>query len=230
MKIQNIMIIVITLIGIALADNNIHNQIENDHRIRNFAFIGPFPKDYNADSLIKTIKSNTFSLKNSITYKGINYQWIKPPAANGDKGSHSIWHYYKNIKVEEIVIGVAIVNSKIKQEVITEGSEWYCRVSRYFNGEIIYNPLTANNNDLNRATLNKGNNIVCLKIVAVKEPGINLLIYPETSAEVSGKVTNKDGSAVPFARVRFYEINKEEWSWDNTDMDGNYTIGIFPIN
>ena len=64
MKIQNIMRIVITLIGIALADNNIHNQIENDHRIRNFAFIGPFPKDYNADSLIKTIKSNTFSLKN----------------------------------------------------------------------------------------------------------------------------------------------------------------------
>ena len=85
------------------ADNAIYNQIENDYRIRNFAFIGPFPKDYNADSLIKTIKSNTFSLKNSINHKGKTYQWIKPPATTGSYGSHIIWHYYKDIKVEQIL-------------------------------------------------------------------------------------------------------------------------------
>ena len=77
MKIENKIIVFITIwISLLFADTNIYNQIENDYRIRNFAFIGPFPKDYNADSLIKTIKSNTFSLKNSINHKGKTYQLI----------------------------------------------------------------------------------------------------------------------------------------------------------
>ena len=72
MKIKNIITTLsFLLLSVVHADNAIYNQIENDHRIRNFAFIGPFPKDYNADSLIKTIKSNTFSLKNSINHKFI---------------------------------------------------------------------------------------------------------------------------------------------------------------
>ena len=58
MKIKNYFIIpFIVCITMIYADSNIYNQIENDHRIRNFAFIGPFPKDYNADSLIKLAKS-----------------------------------------------------------------------------------------------------------------------------------------------------------------------------
>ena len=131
MKIKNYFIIpFIVCMTIIYADSNIYNQIENDHRIRNFAFIGPFPKDYNADSLIKTISSNDFSLKNSVMYKEKTYNWIKPPAATGSNGSHSIWHYYRDIKVEEIVIGAAIVNSKTNQNVITTGIQWYCRSGR----------------------------------------------------------------------------------------------------
>ena len=215
---------------IIYADSDIYNQSENDHRIRNFAFIGPFPKDYNADSLIKTINSNDFSLNNSVMYKEKTYNWIKPPAATGSNGSHSIWHYYRDIKVEEIVIGAAIVNSKTNQNVITTGNQWYCKSSRYINGKKVFDPRANNEEDFSRAKLNKGDNIACLKIEAVKEPGVNLIIYPESRAEVSGKVIDKDGNPVPFANVRFYELNKERWAGDDTDINGNYSINIFPVN
>ena len=119
MKIKNHFIIpFIVCMTIIYADSDIYNQIENDHRIRNFAFIGPFPKSFNADSLIQSINSGDFSIENTVSYKGNNYSWIKPPSASGSFGFHSIWHYYRNIKVEEIVIGAAIVSSKTNQNVI----------------------------------------------------------------------------------------------------------------
>ncbi len=59
--------------NILYADSDIYNQIENDHRIRNFAFIGPFLKSFNADSLIKTIDSENFSIDNTVNYKGENH-------------------------------------------------------------------------------------------------------------------------------------------------------------
>ena len=96
MKKQNtiILFLLTVFINSVAADSNIYNQIENDHRIRNFAFIGPFPKDYNADSLIGTIESKTFSLQKSIIHKGKEYNWIKPPASNGSYGFHNVWHYF----------------------------------------------------------------------------------------------------------------------------------------
>ena len=72
------MISAIALIFISsiYANDGIYNQIENDHRIRNFAFIGPFPKTFNGDSLISIINSDQFSMDNNVKYKGKNY-WHK---------------------------------------------------------------------------------------------------------------------------------------------------------
>ena len=104
MNLKNLLIIpFIFCMTIVYADSDIYNQIENDHRIRNFAFIGPFPKSFNADSLIKTIDSEKFSIDNIVNYKGEVYNWIKPPASNGSFGFHNVWHYYRDIKVEEIL-------------------------------------------------------------------------------------------------------------------------------
>ena len=67
MKIKNHFIIpFIVCMTIIYADSDIYNQIENDHRIRNFAFIGPFPKSFNADSLIQSINSGDFSIENTV--------------------------------------------------------------------------------------------------------------------------------------------------------------------
>ena len=49
--------------------NSFVNQIENDHGIRNFAFIGPFPKSYDADSLLTSLNSKNFSTDNPISIK-----------------------------------------------------------------------------------------------------------------------------------------------------------------
>ena len=229
MKIQNIIILAITLFSIAFADNNIHNQIENDHRIRNFAFIGPFPNDYNADSLIGTIESKSFSLQKAIIHNGKEYNWIKPPASNGSNGFHNVWHYYPDIKASEIVLAVALVNSKTKQKIRSRiNQQWYCRASVYLNKKKIYDPYT-NYETLPSGDLNKGGNIACVKIEAINEPGFNLKFYPDSRGELSGKIINKDGKPVPFANVRLYEINSKKWFGDDTDINGNYTINIYPV-
>ena len=47
---------------------------------------------------------------------------------------------------------------------------------------------------------------------------------------VKGKVTDKYGKPVPFSPVRIYELENEKWVGDNTDIDGNYEVFIFPVN
>ena len=232
MKINNIITTLsFLLLSVVHADNAIYNQIENDHRIRNFSFIGPFPKTFNGDSLINVINSNQFSMDNGVAYKGKTYNWVKSHPANGSLGFHNIWHIYPDVQIGEIVIGYAIVNSIKDQEIIADiRNFWYCQANIYVNSDKIFDQPTHKQGKLIRGKLNSGNNNVFLKIEALGEPGINLIIYPETRIEISGKVTDKSGNSMPFANVRFYEINKEKWHGGNTDINGKYSFEIFPIN
>ena len=138
------MISAIALIFISsiYANDGIYNQIENDHRIRNFAFIGPFPKTFNGDSLISIINSDQFSMDNNVKYKGKNYKWIKSHPANGSLAFHNLWHLYPDIQPGDIVIGYAIVNSIKKQKIISEIMNfWYCQADIYINSKG-YTPMT----------------------------------------------------------------------------------------
>ena len=65
-----------------LADDNINNQIENDHRIRNFAFIGPFSKDFNSDSLAKSFSFKNIEIEKDLVINGSKFRFLKPPASN----------------------------------------------------------------------------------------------------------------------------------------------------
>ena len=118
--------ILIVFLDLTFGQNSFVNQIENDHGIRNFAFIGPFPKSYDADSLLKSLNSKNFSTDKPIFYKGVDYEWLIPPPAKGSTSGHNLWHYYRGVKTEEIIVAVAIVNSKIKQSIIASGYNWYC--------------------------------------------------------------------------------------------------------
>ena len=232
MKFKHLLIIpLILLLSLVQANNVAYNQIENDHRIRNFAFIGPFPKTFNGDSLIKVVNSNQFSMDNALSYKGNTYSWVKPHPANGSLAFHNIWHIYPDIQIGEIVIAFAIVNSIKDQDIIADVRNfWYCKANIYVNSNKIYDLSTHRQGELIRGKLNSGNNNVCLKIEALGEPAINLAIYPESRIEISGKVMDKDGKPVPFARVRFYEVNKEKWYGDDADINGDYSFEIFPVN
>ena len=98
--------ILLLLFNSVQAEKNVLNQIENDHRIRNFAFIGPFPNGFNSDSLISTIDVEKFSFSNSVSSNGKYYKFIKPPASNGSFGFHNIWHYYPDVSVEDVVLAL----------------------------------------------------------------------------------------------------------------------------
>ena len=230
-SINMISTIVLIFISSIYANNGIYNQIENDHRIRNFAFIGPFPKTFNGDSLIKIINSDQFSMDNNVKYEGKSYKWIKSHPANGSLGFHNLWHLYPEIQPGDIVVGYAIVNSIKKQKIISEIMNfWYCQADIYINSKIIFDQDKHPPGKLIRGNLNSGNNNICLKIKAIGEPGINLAIYPESRIEISGKVLDKNGNTVPFANVRFYEINKEKWYGSSTDIKGEYSFQIFPVD
>ena len=118
--------ILIIFLNLIFGQNSFINQIENDHGIRNFAFIGPFPKSYNADSLILSLNGKNFSTDKIISYKGVDYKWLVPPPAKGSTSGHNLWHYYRDVKTEDIIIAIAIVNSKSKQSIIASGYNWYC--------------------------------------------------------------------------------------------------------
>ena len=222
--------VLIVFLNLIFGQNSFVNQIENDHGIRNFAFIGPFPKSYDADSLLTSLNSRNFSTDKPISYKGVDYEWLIPPPAKGSTSGHNLWHYYRGVKTEEIIVAVAIVNSKIKQSIIASGYNWYCNRTIFLNGDVLVDPIQSSQSFYNRGILKKGENIVGVKIVAIGEPGFNVLIYPQSRAELKGKVLNQNGKPVPFAPVRIYELNEEKWFGNNTNADGEYEISIYPVN
>ena len=95
-----------------ICEENILNQIENDHRIRNFAFLGPFSSSFNTDSLINEMSLQSFSIHKKITVDGQYLKWKKPPQSSGSLGFHNVFHYYPEIKTGDVVIAVANVSSK----------------------------------------------------------------------------------------------------------------------
>ena len=213
------------------SDDNINNQIENDHRIRNFAFIGPFSKDFNSDSLAKSFSFKNIEIEKDLVINESKFRFLKPPASNGSIGFHNIWHYYPEIQTEEVVLAISIVNSKTNQSITASiFNEWYCKATIYINGKIIYDPNSNVKSEFSRGLLKAGDNLVIVKIDAIREPGFNLVLYPETRAEVSGKVLDSFGKPVPYASVRLYELNEKRWVSGDANSKGEYTLNIFPAN
>ena len=67
MKISlNLLLFLCISVSLTTAEENILNQIENDHRIRNFAFLGPFSSSFNTDSLINELDLQSFSLNKNV--------------------------------------------------------------------------------------------------------------------------------------------------------------------
>ena len=88
------------------AENNFSNFIDNDHRIRNFSFMGPFPKNFNADSLIDVETEKNIDFK-EIDYERKRYGWKNSNTANGSEAFHNLWHIFPEIKPGDIIIGKA---------------------------------------------------------------------------------------------------------------------------
>ena len=210
------------------AENTVSNYIDNDHRIRNFSFMGPFPKNFNGDSLIiaETKKNIDFS---DINYKGKNYKWNNSNSANGSNAFHNLWHIFPETKAGDIIIAKAAVNSKIKQEVVAQiDNFWYCNVDIYLNSDKIFDENTHPTGSLIKGLLGSGDNIIYLKIEILGEAGFNLKLLPKSRIEITGSVKDKNGNPKPFARVRFYEVNNEKWFGSNANENGKFTFSIFP--
>ena len=62
MNLKNNVFICLSIIMIGSVNGSINNtnQVDNDHRIRNFAFSGPFISDINMDSLKPNNLTSTF--------------------------------------------------------------------------------------------------------------------------------------------------------------------------
>ena len=92
------------------AENTVSNYIDNDHRIRNFSFMGPFPKSFNGDSLIMAEAKKKLDFK-EIEYERKRYRWKNSNTANGSNAFHNLWHIFPEIKAGDIIIAKALVNS-----------------------------------------------------------------------------------------------------------------------
>ena len=60
-------------------------------------------------------------------------------------------------------------------------NEWYCKPSIYVNGDLIYDSSDKTQKGFSKAKLNAGDNILIVKIEAIREPGFNLLLYPSSN-------------------------------------------------
>ena len=78
-RIQKVYIYVLLFISVSLnASVNITNQVDIDHRIRNFAFAGPFQHNMNMDSLSKIISAKGFSFKKPLSVGIRSIESAKP--------------------------------------------------------------------------------------------------------------------------------------------------------
>ena len=191
-KILNILICFIFFETNLNAENNFSNFIENDHRIRNFSFMGPFPKYFNGDSLIISETKKNIDFKD-IEYEEKRYKWGNSNTANGSNAFHNLWHIFPEIKAGDIIIAKAHVNSNADQEVIAEIMNfWYCSVNIYINSNKVFDENTHPSGKWIKGSLKEGTNIIYLKIEILGEAGFNLVLYPESRIEITGIVKDQE--------------------------------------
>jgi len=214
------------------AEVNISNQVDNDHRIRNFAFSGPFQHDVNMDSLSNAILSGNFSYEKPLKIGSISKDWLTYTATGSD-ADHNIWQIYQSIQLDEVVIGLAKIFSDKKQEVVINEKHGQVISEIWVNGSMEYatnDPKYKTNKT--RINLVNGQNIILIKFTSLGHPWFHLHFIPESRAEITGTVFDDDGTPLPFAKVNILKSNKKKWIWFNTTTNdkGEFEQVIFPID
>ena len=227
-RIQKVYIYVLLFISVSLnASVNITNQVDIDHRIRNFAFAGPFQHNMNMDSLSKIISAKGFSFKKPLSVGIRSNEW-RSYIATGSSGIHNVWQVYPDIKLDESIIAAAEVFSKNEQEIVLREVVAKATSEIWVNGSLKYISNDPSYNIPVRFNLLKGSNIILVKLISLGEPWFRLHFIPESRAEITGTITNVDGNPVPFAPVNIVIPSHNKVFLGKTDDKGDYTHIIFP--
>ena len=137
MNLKNKRFTFLLLFVTSLLNAGSNNQVNNDHRIRNFSFSGPFSVSVNMDSLSKSISSKEFSYKEPLKIGSISKVW-QSFTATGTRADHNIWQIYPSIKLDEVVIGSAKMFSNKKQEVVLSEKHSQVISEIWVNGSLEY--------------------------------------------------------------------------------------------
>ena len=230
MNLKNKRFTFLLLFVTSLLNAGSNNQVNNDHRIRNFSFSGPFSVSVNMDSLSKSISSKEFSYKEPLKIGSISKVW-QSFTATGTRADHNIWQIYPSIKLDEVVIGSAKMFSNKKQEVVLSEKHSQVISEIWVNGSLEYvsnDPKYIANK--NRITLLNGVNDILIKFTSLGHPWFRLHFIPESRAEITGTVLNDDGSPLPFAEINIHQANNNRWFRTTTNDKGEYEHIIFPVD
>ena len=228
MKIVKSIVLGYLLLSGLYASSQSNNQLDNDHVIRNFAFIGPFNESINIDSIIDRFFADDFLYENIISNEK-EREW-KFFSSKGPRGQHNLWQIYKGIKTEEYVVGRATVVSQEEQETIFRRGLWFGRAKIWINKNLIYDSHDPKYEDNIRVKFNKGSNTIVIQVISFGQPGFLMQFIPDSRAEISGLVKDKNGNTVPFANVSLVNFSEKRFFQVQTNEKGEYTHVVFPVN
>ena len=203
------------------------NQVDVDPRLYHFSFFAPVPDTLDIESFISKINDYDFGKNEHFIFQGNRYERLDV-TTNAGWAFHTVHQLYPNLNDNELIVGVAEIESKKEQSCVLWGFTNRGKYVGYINKSFIF---TTDNppEGLIRSNLQKGRNRFELVIKPRGLAEFNAYVWPENRVEISGTVVDADNKPIPYAGGGLSD--RESFLRDfETDANGFFEHVIYPFN
>ena len=213
-----LILLIIFLLNNLYSNISLNNYIDNDKRIRNMAFFGPFINKFDPDSLLNSVSEIQLD-KNSVLEVSKEKKQIITQTSKSSSGLHNIWQIYKDVNPGEYIIAFGNVHSTKKKKVAFSGNKGGADFKLYINEKLIIDTKEIFKLPM-LIDLKKGVNKVFMVIESQARPYFSLSFQTNFS-EITGKVYNEDGTPASFTPVGLWDYKNEKGlGWNRSDEEG----------
>ena len=203
------------------------NQVDADPRLYHFSFFAPVPDTLDIESFISKINDYDFGKNEHFIFQGNRYERLDV-TTNAGWAFHTVHQLYPNLNDNELIVGVAEIESKKEQSCVLWGFTNRGKYVGYINKSFIF---TTDNppEGLIRSNLQKGQNRFELVIKPRGLADFNAYVWPENRVEVSGTVVDSNNNPIPYAGG---SMSDRDFFLRNfqTDAKGFFEHVIYPFN
>ena len=203
------------------------NQVDVDPRLYHFSFFAPVPDTLDIESFVSKINDYDFGKNEHFIFQGNRYERLDV-TTNAGWAFHTVHQLYPNLNDNELIVGVAEIESKKEQSCVLWGFTNRGKYVGYINKSFIF---TTDNppEGLIRSNLQKGRNRFELVIKPRGLAEFNAYVWPENRVEISGTVVDADNKPIPYAGGGLSD--RESFLRDfETDANGFFEHVIYPFN
>ncbi|SVE51948.1 uncharacterized protein METZ01_LOCUS504802, partial [marine metagenome] len=203
------------------------NRIDTDPRLYHVSFFAPVPDSIDIETFIKEINDYDFGKNEHFIFQGRTYN-RRDVTTSAGWAFHTVSQLYPSLNDNELIVGIAEIESKIEQSCVLWGFTNQGKYLGYLNKSFVF---TTDNppEGLIRSRLKKGHNRFELVIKPRGLADFNAYIWPENRVEVSGTVVDANNNPIPYAGGGISD-RESFFRKFQTDANGFFEHVIYPFN